>query len=105
MSRLEGKRKVIVATNIAESSITIPDVKYVIDFLLTKELYYDPASRSESLQLQWCSKASAKQRAGRAGRVADGIVFRLASRLFYDQSIPEYPKPEMQRCPLEKLIL
>lgn len=73
--------------------------------MLTKELYYDPASRSESLQLQWCSKASAKQRAGRAGRVADGIVFRLASKHFYDHTIPEYPKPEMQRCPLEKLIL
>jgi len=69
VSKLEGKRKVIVATNIAESSITIPDVKYVIDFLLTKELYYDPASKSESLQLCWSSKASATQRAGRAGRV------------------------------------
>ena len=50
----------IIATNIAESSITIPDVKYVIDFMLTKELYYDPVSKSESLQLNWCSKASAK---------------------------------------------
>lgn len=95
----------IIATNIAESSITIPDVKYVIDFMLTKELFYDPQTKSESLVLSWVSKASSKQRAGRAGRVQDGVVFRLCTETFYKNAIPEYPKPEMQRCPLEKLIL
>lgn len=95
----------IVATNIAESSITIPDVKYVIDFMLTKELNYDPLTKSESLVLSWVSKASAKQRAGRAGRVSKGYVFRMCPEKFYQNSIIEYPKPEMQRCPLEKLIL
>lgn len=105
VNKMEGRRKIIIATNIAESSITIPDVKYVIDFMLTKELHYDPVSKSESLQLNWCSKASAKQRMGRAGRVSEGIVFRLCSKRFFDNFMPEYPKPEMQRCPLEKLIL
>jgi len=81
--RMDGKRKVIIATNIAESSITIPDIKYVIDFMLSKELYYDPQTKSESLQLSWVSKASSKQRAGRAGRVADGLVFRLCKERFY----------------------
>ena len=102
---MKGRRKVIIATNIAESSITIPDIKYVIDFMLTKELYYDPVSKSESLQLHYSSKASSKQRGGRAGRVADGFVFRMCSQAFFENGIPEYPKPEMQRCPLEKLIL
>ena len=102
---MKGKRKVIVATNIAESSITIPDIKYVIDFMVTKEQYYDPVSRSESLQLHYSSKASSKQRAGRAGRCADGFVFRMCSQSFFSNGIPEYPKPEMQRCALEKLIL
>lgn len=45
------------------------------------------------------------QRAGRAGRVSDGLVFRMCTESFYKNVIPEYPKPEMQRCPLEKLIL
>jgi HrpA-like RNA helicase len=76
---MKGRRKVIVATNIAESSITIPDIKYVIDFMLTKELHYDPISKSETLQLHYSSKASSKQRAGRAGRVSDGFVFRMCA--------------------------
>lgn len=57
---MRGRRKVIIATNIAESSITIPDIKYVLDFMLTKELYYDPVSKSETLQLHYSSKASSK---------------------------------------------
>jgi HrpA-like RNA helicase len=57
---MKGRRKVIVATNIAESSITIPDIKYVVDFMLTKDVYYDPVSKSESLQLHHASKASAR---------------------------------------------
>ena len=80
VTKMEGRRKVIVSTNLAESSITIPDVKYVVDFMLTKEVHYDPASRSESLQLTWCSQANATQRAGRAGRVSDGYTFRMVTK-------------------------
>lgn len=53
-----NKRKVIIATNIAESSITIPDVYFVIDMCLTKEIHYDPINKNENLQLSWASKAS-----------------------------------------------
>jgi ATP-dependent RNA helicase DHX57 len=54
-----GMRKVIISTNIAESSITIPDIFYVIDFLLTKEIFYDPVTKNENLMTSWASKASA----------------------------------------------
>ena len=78
---------------------------YVIDFLLTKEIVYDPVTKSENLQLSWASKASAKQRKGRAGRVRDGVCFRMVTKDFYRRKIPQHQTPEMQRCPLEKLIL
>ena len=92
---MNKKRKVIIATNIAESSITIPDIKYIIDFMLTKDVQYDPETKSESLILNHSSKASSKQRAGRAGRVEDGYVFRMCSKSFFTNSIPQFPKPEM----------
>ncbi|CAI2359838.1 unnamed protein product [Moneuplotes crassus] len=100
-----GRRKVIIATNIAESSITIPDVYYVVDLCLTKEIFYDPINKNENLQLRWASKASCRQRSGRAGRVQDGFVFRMVPHEFYKCHMSSYPTPEIQRCPLEKLIL
>jgi HrpA-like RNA helicase len=92
-----NKRKVIIATNIAESSITIADVYFVIDLCLTKEIHYDPVNKNENLQLSWASKASCRQRSGRAGRVRDGFVFRMVPKDFYDYKLLNYPKPEMQR--------
>ncbi|KAI8129774.1 putative ATP-dependent RNA helicase spindle-E [Lucilia cuprina] len=100
-----GYRKVILATNIAESSITVPDVKYVIDFCLTKALVTDTASNFTSLQLQWASKANCKQRAGRAGRVMNGRVYRLVPRYYYENYMDEFSIPEMLRCPLENVVL
>ncbi|XP_038074406.1 ATP-dependent RNA helicase TDRD9-like [Patiria miniata] len=101
----DGFRKIILATNIAESSITVPDIKYVIDFMLTKCMVCDPETNYQSLKLQWASKANAIQRKGRAGRVSSGKVYRLVPREFYEDCIQDYGIPEMRRCPLEQLIL
>jgi len=73
----EGKRKIILATNIAESSITIPDVSFVVDFGLYKELNYSSHNRMERLDLKYASRASLEQRKGRAGRVNKGYCFRI----------------------------
>ncbi|KAK3092629.1 hypothetical protein FSP39_005160 [Pinctada imbricata] len=105
LSPTDGVRKVILSTNIAESSITVPDIKYVIDFCLTKNLVCDPDTNYTSLQVEWASKANCIQRKGRAGRVSDGRVYRMIDRAFWETYIPEYGVPEMQRCPLEKLVL
>lgn len=71
------KHKIIISTNIAESSITVMGVEVIIDFCLTKEVRFDLKSRMENLELVWTSQASCDQRAGRTGRVCDGIVIRL----------------------------
>ncbi|XP_054758320.2 ATP-dependent RNA helicase TDRD9-like isoform X1 [Lytechinus pictus] len=101
----EGFRKVILSTNIAESSITVPDIKYVIDFMLLKCLVCDVETNYQSLQLNWASKANAQQRKGRAGRVSSGRVYRLVHKAFYEEYIDEFAIPEILRCPLEQLIL
>lgn len=97
-------RKVILATNIAESSITVPDIKYVIDFCLTKSNETDPDTNYQQLVLQWASKASLTQRKGRAGRVSEGHCFRLISSKFVKQ-FQDYCVPEMLRSPLEQVLL
>ncbi|XP_049877718.1 probable ATP-dependent RNA helicase spindle-E [Pectinophora gossypiella] len=99
-----GSRKIILATNIAESSITVPDIKYVIDYCLIKMLVADPSTNFTSLQLCWASKTNCEQRAGRAGRVRDGRVYRLVTDKFYDNFNQEC-RPEILRCPLERLVL
>ncbi|GFS87989.1 ATP-dependent RNA helicase TDRD9 [Nephila pilipes] len=97
-------RKVILSTNIAENSITVLDVKYVIDFCLTKNLVTDSLSNYTCLQLEWASKANCIQRKGRVGRVDTGKVYRIVPLKFYN-SLPDYSIPEIKRCPLTKTIL
>ncbi|XP_015171720.1 PREDICTED: probable ATP-dependent RNA helicase spindle-E [Polistes dominula] len=98
-------RRIILSTNIAESSITVPDVKYVIDFCLTKQLVTDPQTNFQSLELSWASKVNCKQRSGRTGRVMDGRVYRLVPKNFYNSVLPEEASPEMLRAPLENIFL
>ncbi|EDV49067.1 probable ATP-dependent RNA helicase spindle-E [Drosophila erecta] len=100
-----GFRKIILTTNIAESSITVPDVSYVIDFCLTKVLVTDTATSFSSLRLTWASKANCRQRAGRVGRLRSGRVYRMVNKSFYQREMAEFGIPEMLRMPLQNSVL
>ena len=100
-----GKRKVVMATNIAETSITIDDVVFVIDSGRVRETQYDPVSRMSALVTAWCSKASSRQRRGRAGRVREGYCFHLYSTKTEATVLADFTTPEILRTPLDALCL
>uniref|UniRef100_A0A452EHF4 ATP-dependent RNA helicase DHX29 n=1 Tax=Capra hircus TaxID=9925 RepID=A0A452EHF4_CAPHI len=100
----QGVRKIVLATNIAETGITIPDVVFVIDTGRTKENKYHESSQMSSLVETFVSKASALQRQGRAGRVRDGFCFRMYTRERFE-GFMDYSVPEILRVPLEELCL
>lgn len=100
----EKGRKIIVATNVAESSITIPNVRYVVDTGLARISHYSPISRTTSLPVVPVSRSSADQRKGRCGRVENGVCFRLFSEDDYF-SRPMYTSPEIVRANLAEVIL
>jgi len=97
-------RKIIVATNVAETSITIPGIKYVIDSGLARISRYTPRTRTTSLPVSPVSKSSADQRKGRCGRVENGICIRLFSEEDY-QTRPQFTSPEIVRANLAEVIL
>ena len=99
-----GKRKVVVATNVAETSITIEDIVAVIDLGKVKETNYDPTSNIVRLEEVWASQAACKQRQGRAGRVRAGKCFKLFTRNV-EANMAAAAAPEMHRTPLEQLCL
>ncbi|CAN0145509.1 unnamed protein product, partial [Ectocarpus fasciculatus] len=99
-----GTRKMILATNIAETSVTIDGVRFVCDSGKAKEMSWDPASGVRQAQAFWVSRASAEQRKGRAGRTGPGVCFRLYARSTFDR-LPPFAEPEIRRCPLEGLVL
>eukprot|EP00924_Labyrinthula_sp_SR-Ha-C_P014588 augustus_masked-scaffold_34-processed-gene-2.32-mRNA-1 protein AED:0.32 eAED:0.32 QI:0/-1/0/1/-1/1/1/0/1354 len=99
-----GKRKVVLATNIAETSITIPDVVHVIDSGLVKSINYDPMNKVSKLETIYVSKDSAKQRHGRAGRVQSGFCYKLYSKSKFS-SLLDHEIPEIKRISLDKTCL
>ncbi|PGH32069.1 hypothetical protein GX50_05138 [[Emmonsia] crescens] len=99
-----GKRKIIAATNVAETSITIEDVVAVIDTGRVKETRYDPADNIVRLEEVWASQAACKQRRGRAGRVSSGTCYKMYTRKAEANMAPR-PEPEIRRVPLEQLCL
>ena len=96
----KDKRKIILATNIAESSITISNIDFVIDFCLVKQTRFDEYQNTSVLELKWCSKASCQQRKGRTGRVNKGYYFQLITDKLY-RKLEDHPRPEILRSPLE----
>ncbi|KEP64132.1 UNVERIFIED_CONTAM: helicase associated domain (ha2) protein [Hammondia hammondi] len=96
---------VVLASNIAESSLTLPQVRIVIDFCLKRQLIYDQRRHTAALVRAWTSHASSQQRTGRTGRVFPGLSIRLVSRQFYERCMRRFDPPEMQTAPLEKLYL
>ncbi|KAL1628644.1 putative ATP-dependent RNA helicase ucp12 [Neofusicoccum ribis] len=102
---LQGKRKVIASTNVAETSITIEDVVAVIDTGRVKETSFDPSNNMVKLSETWASRAACKQRRGRAGRVRAGICYKLYTRNVEREKMMERPDPEIRRVPLEQLCL
>ncbi|KAK2655365.1 hypothetical protein Ddye_008417 [Dipteronia dyeriana] len=99
-----NKRKIVLATNIGESSVTIDDVVYVIDCGKAKETSYDALNKLACLLPSWISKASAHQRRGRAGRVQPGVCYKLYPRIIHDAML-QYQLPEILRTPLQELCL
>ncbi|XP_061754251.1 ATP-dependent RNA helicase DHX33 isoform X2 [Nerophis ophidion] len=100
----KGCRKVILSTNIAETSVTISGVKYVIDTGMVKAKRFNPDSGLEVLAVQQVSKAQAWQRAGRSGRKESGFCYRLYTEQEFDKFIP-MTVPEIQRCNLASVML
>ncbi|XP_031645059.1 ATP-dependent RNA helicase TDRD9-like [Oncorhynchus kisutch] len=98
-----GYRKIILSTNIAESSVTVPDG--LIDFCLARHMVCDKETSYQSLRLTWASKTNCNQRRGRAGRVSKGYCYRLVTKEFWSNEIPDYVVPELVRAPLANIML
>lgn len=100
-----GHRLIVVATNVAETSLTIPNVTYVVDCGRAKERQLHHASGISAFNVTWISRASADQRAGRAGRTGPGHCYRLYSSAVYANHLKQFGDPEVRTRPLEDVVL
>lgn len=100
----DTKRRVIISTNIAETSVTVPDIVYVVDSCRKKEVIFDPKTGLEVLTEVPASKAECEQRAGRAGRLSKGVVRRLVTEAEFAE-LPDHPEPEIKRLNLSHMVL
>lgn len=98
------RRKIVIATNIAETSLTIPGIRFVVDTGLARLSRYSPQARTRRLPIEPIAQSSADQRKGRCGRVADGVCIRLFSEADYLER-PRFTQPEIQRANLADVIL
>ncbi len=100
-----NSRLIVLATNVAETSLTIPGIRYVFDCGRAKERKYDVNTGVQSFEVGWVSKASASQRTGRAGRTGPGHCYRLYSSAVYERDFEEHAEPEILRTPIEGVVL
>ncbi|KAJ8712729.1 hypothetical protein PYW08_008033 [Mythimna loreyi] len=101
----QGARLCVVSTDVAETSITIPAVRYVVDSGKKKMRVYDHVTGASAWRIVWTSQASAEQRAGRAGRVSSGHTYRLYSSAVFQHECPEQYPPDICRRPVDDLVL
>ncbi len=101
---ISDRQKIVISTNIAETSLTVPNVKYVIDTGLARVSRYDPSGGITRMPIQAISRASAEQRAGRCGRVRNGVCIRLYSEQDYNNR-PSFSIPEIRRSNLSGVLL
>lgn len=99
-----NKRRIILSTNVAETSLTIPGIRFVIDSGLVRLSRYNPGTRIQELRVEFVSRASARQRRGRCGRLRDGVCVHLYSEEAL-AAAPEYTDPEIRRSSLAGVIL
>ncbi|XP_055389018.1 uncharacterized protein LOC129618239 [Condylostylus longicornis] len=101
----QDERLIIVSTNVAETSLTLPNVRYVVDCGREKKRQFLSSDVASLFSVQWISKASADQRAGRAGRIGPGHCYRLYSSAMYTHTFPQFPTANLFLTPLDSVLL